>query len=102
MPIPNSLLNTRIITSQSISMYPSLCTIYDKNDSTEDSGSEVPGVPTPAVGMVDIPCRVAPIILIRPTDVEERRDSITREYENRTINLFGYFPQIDKANQHAV
>ena len=101
MPIPGSLLNRRVITSQSRSMYPDLCTIQNKNESTEGSGQTIGGTPSDVAGMVCIPCRTSPIIRIRPTDGENRTPDVQSQEKRRTLTLFGYFPQIDPALQQA-
>ena len=76
--------------------FPDLCTIKLKNLATSPSGQPLPaGEPIPIDGMIDIPCRIGPLILVRPTDKEIRGIKITSQYENRQCKLNGYFPAID-------
>lgn len=100
MAIPGSILNQRITTSQSRSMYTSLCTVRDRNPTVGGDGQDVDN-PTDVIGMVAIPCRLSPIIQIRPTDTEARRNQITEQNESRQCALFGLF-NVDPTTQQAV
>lgn len=95
MPIPGSILSIPIDISGSVQLWPDLGTVVDRNEGIDGSGSPVKGVPIPDPNMTDIKCRVAPLILLRPTDTEHRGDAVTIQDEDRHISLHGFFPDIN-------
>ncbi len=75
---------------------PARCTAQYLNE-TETPGGVVPGVPSDVPGIINIQCRIGPLILIRPTDSEDRTGRITTEIKTRQLKMNGFFPQIDAA-----
>lgn len=81
--------------------YPSKCTVQLLNE-TDTPGGPVPGAPTNIIGMINLQCRLGPLILIRPTDTEDRTGRNTTEIKTRQLKINGYFPQIDAATMQIV
>ena|ERR1017187_2357625 len=83
-------------------MWPSLCTIQSIGFTTSASDQQIPSSATNITGMVDIPCRMAPIMLYRPTDDEIRTSEVEEVFERRQLLLNGFFPQIVNRIMQAV
>lgn len=76
--------------------YPSVCTILTKDRTqNESSGQWQDGTLAPVAGLSNLSCRIGPLILIRPTDTEERTSKDTAVLKTRQLKINGYFPQID-------
>lgn len=91
--MPQSIIDPRL-SADLENYFPAKCTAQFRND-TIGPGGEVPGVPTDVPGIINIPCRIGPMILIRPTDTEQRIGRATTEVKSRQLKMNGYFPQID-------
>lgn len=63
---------------------------YDAN--REGSAGFVPAEPPSR--LADIPCRIAPMFLIRPENVEQRTPTGVAETNNYTCMLQGLYPEI--------
>src|SRR5438105_4097479 len=82
--------------------FPSRCTIQSIPKTAAASGQPVLGVPVDVDGMTKISCRIGPLILIRPTDNENRTNRIQESYLARQLKLDGYFPAILVRDMQAV
>ena len=90
-----SILDPRLGASLT-DFFPSKCTVQNRNRTQEsDTGQWVDGTPSDIPGLEDLSCRIGPLILIRPTDNEERIGKVTRVIKTRQLKIKGYFPQID-------
>lgn len=106
MPIGNrSLLDPRL-TSQIQEEWSSRCTIQSvvsPASSTQLSGQRFPALSYANVlGMVNIPCRIAPDQRISPTDTEKRTMETIEGVLKRTVKLNGYYPTIKARANRAV
>lgn len=83
--------------------WESLCTIQDAV-SVENAVHEfIPtGAYTDVQGMVNIPCRIGPLITVRPTSAEVPQDTVTGQVVRRQLKLNGYFPGITVLQQAVV
>lgn len=96
-----SIVDQRLITGTQ-AHHESVCTIYDVIITASSSGQRVETLGDPVDGMRHIPCRLAPLIEIRPTDNENRTNRVQSEYANRVCRLNGHFPDIEVRRHRAV
>lgn len=80
----------------------SSCTIQSVTVTLSESGQKVPYAASNVAGLVNIQCRMAPIIDARPTDEEIRTTGLRLEHSKRILKLNGYFPQIVNRAMQAV
>ncbi len=85
-----------------IQHWPSRCTIKTVNYTVTSSNQKLASSYSDVVGMVDIPCRLAPFIETRITDTERRTTQVETKQVQRTCKLSGYYPQIDTRRMVAV
>lgn len=75
--------------------FPSLCTIQVNTTGTQDdSGCEQP-VLTDLTDHVDIPCRVGPLVIDRPSAEVARGAAVEIRYKDLHLLLKGYYPGVD-------
>lgn len=74
--------------------WPSRCTVQLVTYTVSAARQQLPSTPTNVSGLVNLRCRLGPIILDRPTDNEIRGGSVTEQYIRRQLKLDGYYPQI--------
>ncbi len=74
--------------------WPDKCTIVQVLYRTTESNQQIPRGFVPVAGMVDIPCRIGPIIEVRPSDDEIRVTNVIEQYRRRQLKLNKYLPQI--------
>lgn len=106
MPLGNrSLLDPRM-TSQLQGHWSSYCTIQQVTvpaSSTQASGQLFPALQySNQLGMVNIPCRIAPDQYQTPTDNERKSMETAATVTKRTVKLNGYYPTIKPRNHRAV
>jgi len=78
-------------------MYPSRCTVATQTFTTNKANQKVPSGETAVAGLVNISCRIGPLIELRPTDKERRSSDANILVTARQCKLNGYFSTI-KAN----
>jgi hypothetical protein len=76
--------------------FPSRCTIQVPTFTTSASNQKIPGPPVNLQDHTDIPCRIGPIIEIRPTDDQIRQSETTEDYKRRQCKLNGFYPAIQE------
>jgi hypothetical protein len=82
--------------------FPSRVTIQQITYTRSGANQKIPSGATDIAGLVGLPCRLGPIILLRPTDNEMRTQSVTSGIENRQCKINGYYPQITNKEMQAV
>lgn len=82
--------------------WPSVCTILAVTYTTNDDNQTIPSGVVAVEGLVDIPCRIGPIIKERPTDDEIRTQDIYSDFTRRYLKLNKYCPEIMERIQQAV
>lgn len=82
--------------------FTSRCTIQQIAYTPSDSNQQVPTGQTDIPGLIGIPCRLGPLIEVRPTDDESRESMIEGQFERRQLKLNGFFPQIVNRTMQAV
>ena len=82
--------------------WPSFCRVQTISTTVDAANQPIPTTPTTVAGMSAIPCRVGPLIQVRPTDEETRDTSITMTTLHREVKLNGYFPTITPHTMNAV
>lgn len=88
-PLFHPLLHTALPTH-----WPSICTVQLVTYTITASRQQIPVGGSNIAGMVNVQCRLGPIIFDRPTDNEIRTAAVTEQYVRRQLKLNGYFPQI--------
>jgi Glu-tRNA(Gln) amidotransferase subunit E-like FAD-binding protein len=83
-------------------MWPSRCTIQLVTSVADVSGQIMQTGASNVRGMVNIPCRLGPIIEIRPSDNEVRTQDVQESYVRRQLKLNAYLPQIRERVHQAV
>ncbi len=82
--------------------FTSRCTIASKVYTVSESRQRVRTGNAPIAGMVDIPSSQAALILIRPTDKEDRTQKILSTDTQRQVKLLGFYPQIVAEQMEAI
>ena len=84
--------------------FPSRCTIQNVVHVVSMANQEVPdpASATDVAGLVNIQCRIAPLIEQRPTDNENLPSDIQELYVQRQCKLNGYFPSITPRSMQAI
>jgi hypothetical protein len=83
-------------------IWPSKCTIQQITFTQTASNQDIQSGVTDVTGMKNIPCLMAPLIELRPTDDESRIAQIEDRNQRRQIKLNGYFPTIVSRTMQAV
>jgi hypothetical protein len=89
------LPNTRLRASIHPGHYPSICTIQDRTVTQDTFGQVVETYADAAdVTLRNMRCRLAPLILVRPSGTERPDDIGTSKLQEYTLILDGFKPQI--------
>ena len=88
------IINTGRLQTSMGDFYPSRCTIATQLYTTNAANQLVPSGEAPIGGLVNISCRLGPLIRERPTDLERRGSDVSSLKTSRQCKLNGYFPQI--------
>lgn len=96
-----SLLDPRLRTAIP-EHWPSLCTIQTITYTANAANQLMPTGVTNVSGMVNLQCRLGPIILSRPTDDEIRDTKVQEKYSRRNLKINAYLPQIQVRAMQAV
>lgn len=95
------LLDPRLASSLD-NFNPARCTIQSVNITSSVAGQKTEGTPTDVLGRVGLSCRIGPMVLIRPTDNENRTNRIQSAYQGRHLKFNGYYPDITVRAHQAV
>jgi len=82
--------------------WPSICTVQLEKFVQEESGQQKQTGGSDIDGLTKIPCRIGPLIEVRPTDDEIRAGGVVEEYRRRQCKLDGFFPNIQPSGMQAV
>lgn len=83
-------------------MYPSRCTIRQVTYTVTSANQRIASGATDVPGMVNLPCRLAPIIFVRPTADEIRDSKIQESYDRTQIKINRYLPSIEQRDMYAL
>ena len=100
--MPRTILDPRLMSTLRDSSFPSRATFRTVTFTTNAANQPVPNGGTPIPAMTGIPCRIGPLIELRPSDTEVRTAQIQEKQEHRQLKLSGYFPQIQTRVMDAV
>jgi hypothetical protein len=95
------LFDSRLL-SQLDRHYESSCTIQSVIFTSDNANQDVISSTPDVAGMTLIPCRIGPLIEIRPTDDELRSSDIRARRVERQCKLLGYYPGIIPREMQAV
>ena len=95
------LVDNRLLAAIS-DAFPSRCTITIQLYTENAAKQQVPDGESNVTGLVNIPCRIGPLIEIRPTDSENRRADISAITTARQCKLLGFFSIIQPNVHRAV
>jgi hypothetical protein len=82
--------------------FPSRCTIVTQDYTPSAANEQVPSGETAVAGLVDISCRLGPLIEIRPTDSENRGADVSVIRIARQCKLLGHYSEIQPNVHKAV
>lgn len=82
--------------------YPSRCTIQRVTYTTTAANQRIATGATVVPGMSHLPCRLAPIIFVRPTSDEIRDSKILESYDRTQLKINRYLPAITSRDMVAV
>lgn len=85
--------------------FTSLCTIQRPPGTTNAQGGQDldPTHYIDVPGLVNIPCKAAPLVILRPSAADETKlADYTEEGNQQQVVLSGYFPQIQQQDQAVV
>lgn len=91
--MPRKLIHPKLRTNLK-DHWPSLCTIQSVNYTEEGTGQETSTSESSVTGMVNLPCRLGPLVEVTPTDDERRTSSMSVGYSRRNLKINAYLPQI--------
>lgn len=69
-------------------LLPSVCSVMASSVTANATGQQVVTL-APVTGLASLPCRISPLILLRPTDVEEAMEKMTVKTAERVAVLYG-------------
>jgi hypothetical protein len=96
-----SILDPRLMGAL-VNVWPSRCTIQEIATSDSDSGQPVPTGASDVSGHINLPCRLGPLVEIRPTDNASLSYGASGRFTRRQLKLAGYFPSINPDTMQAV
>ena len=96
-----ALIDTRLRSSIP-EMWPSKCSIQRISFTNSASGQPIPTGAANIRALVNIPCRMGPLIELRPTDAETLTDPVTGTFQRRQCKLNLYAPLISPLEMQAV
>lgn len=76
-------------------LFSSLCTIKRPTQTQNETGQASLGNPVAVVGMTNIPCMLAPLVILRPQATDEiKLQGWTEEQSEFHLLLDGYYPGV--------
>ena len=89
-----SLIHPRMLSSLEATFYVATCTIQEATETQDAYGQPIPAWAN-VVGLIDLACSIAPIIVATPQDTERRRSDGILEIASHHIAFPEYYSGIE-------